>query len=81
MIVKVLGTGCTKCNNLEKQLIELKNDYQLNFTIEKVTQLNDIMDYGVLMTPGLVINDKVKCSGKIPDNKQILEWIKENSNA
>ena len=81
MIVKVLGTGCTKCNNLEKQLIELKNDYQLNFTIEKVTQLNDIMEYGILMTPGLVINEEVKCSGKIPDNDQILEWIKEYSDA
>ena len=77
MIVKVLGSGCTKCTLLEQRLVDLKAKYQLEIEIEKVTQLNDIMDYGVMMTPGLVINEKVMSSGKLPQDEQILKWIQE----
>ena len=80
MIIKVLGTGCTKCNLLEQKLIELKSKNQLEFEIEKVTQLNEIMNYGVMMTPGLVINEKLKAVGKIPNDEDILKWIKEDDN-
>jgi len=76
-IVKVLGTGCSKCKLLEKKLINLKNQHQLDFELEKVTQLNDIINYGVMMTPGLVINEKVFSSGKVPKDDIIQKWIKE----
>ena len=77
MIVKVLGSGCTKCESLKQRLIDLKDKHQLDIEIEKVTQLNDIMKYGILMTPGLVINEKVRSSGKIPHDEEILKWIQE----
>lgn len=78
MIVKVLGSGCNKCRTLEKLLGELKAKHQLDIEIEKVTQLNDIMNYGVMMTPGLVINEKLKSVGKLPTIEEILKWIKES---
>jgi len=77
MIVKVLGSGCTKCKLLEDRLVDLKAKHQLEIEIEKVTQLNDIVTYGVLMTPGLVINEKVMSSGKLPQDEEILKWIQE----
>jgi small redox-active disulfide protein 2 len=78
MKIKVLGSGCTKCKLLEQKLLKLKETNQLAFEIEKVTQLNDIMAYGVMMTPGLVINEKVVSSGKVPKDEEILKWIQEN---
>ena len=77
MIVKVLGTGCTKCKTLENRLHDLKAKYQLDIDIEKVTQLNDIMAYGVMMTPGLVIDGKLKSVGKVPQEDELLKWIRE----
>ncbi len=77
MNVKVLGAGCTKCKTLEKRLLDLKEKYQLDIEIEKVTQLNDIMAYGVMMTPALVINDEIKSTGKIPRDEELLKWLKE----
>ncbi len=77
MIVKVLGTGCSKCKLLTKRLEEIKQKHQLNFDLESVTQLDDIMSYGVMMTPGLVINEKLKAVGKVPNEQQIVTWIQE----
>ena len=76
MIVKVLGTGCTKCKTLEKRLLDLKAKYQLDIDIEKVSRLNDIMTYGVMMTPGLVMNEKLICAGKVPTEDELLKWIR-----
>ena len=78
MIVKVLGAGCAKCKALEQQLIDLKDKHKLDIDIEKVTQLNDIIAYGAMMTPGLVINEKLKCAGKVPKDEELLTWIKES---
>lgn len=80
MIIKILGTGCSKCNALEQKVLDLKSRNQLDIEVEKVTQLNDIMAYGIMMTPGLVINEVVKSSGKVPDDAQILKWIEEAAN-
>jgi small redox-active disulfide protein 2 len=77
MIVKVLGASCPKCKALETKLHEISKNHNLKFEIEKVTQLNDIMNYGVMMTPGLVIDEQVKCAGKIPNDEQLLQWLKE----
>ena len=77
MIVKVLGSGCTKCKTLEQRLNDLKAKHSLNIDIEKVTQLDDIIAYGVMMPPGLVINEKIISVGKVPKDEELLEWIKE----
>jgi len=78
MIVKVLGTGCTKCKTLEKRLFDLKAKFLLDIDIEKVSQLNDIIAYGVMTTPGLVIDEKLKSVGKVPSEDELLKWIRKD---
>ena len=77
MRIKVLGTGCSKCKLLTKRLEDIKQKNQLDFDLESVTQLDEILSYGVMMTPGLVINEKLKAVGKVPNEQQILTWIQE----
>ncbi len=76
MKIEVLGTGCPKCKqtlaNAEKA-IKLTG---VNAEIIKVDKINDIMNYGVMITPALAINGEVKIAGKIPSTEQIVEWIK-----
>jgi small redox-active disulfide protein 2 len=77
MNIKILGTGCSKCINLENKVKEIVKANNFNATVEKVTDLQDIMKYGIMMTPGLVINEKVISYGSVPKDSQILEWLKE----
>lgn len=75
MIIKILGTGCSKCEKLEKNLeIALK---ELNFeaNIEKVDNLAEIVSYGVMSTPGIVIDGQVKSVGKVPNVKDIKKML------
>mgnify|MGYP000906044073 CR=1 FL=1 len=65
MIIKILGTGCPKCKKLEETARQAVSELGVEAVIEKVTDLNDIMDYGVMMTPALVIDEKVVSSGKL----------------
>lgn len=76
MNIKILGTGCAKCTALEKKVRELVNNNNIEAEVEKVTDLQEIMKYGIMMTPGLVINEKVLSYGSIPKDSQILDWIK-----
>jgi small redox-active disulfide protein 2 len=76
--VKVLGTGCKKCQTLEAKVRDLVAVNNLDATVEKVTDINEMMNYGIMMTPGLVINEKVVSTGIIPKDDQILNWLKEN---
>jgi small redox-active disulfide protein 2 len=78
MNIKILGTGCAKCNTLEKMTKKAVVELSLDADIEKVTDLDNIMKYGVMMTPGLVINEQLKVSGKIPSVDQIKTWIQES---
>ncbi|MBT3250848.1 MAG: thioredoxin family protein [Candidatus Marinimicrobia bacterium] len=75
MIIKILGVGCQKCKNLDKLMLTIRDRYNLKYEVQKVTELDDIMEYGILMTPGLVINEEVKSVGKIPKEKEILKWL------
>jgi small redox-active disulfide protein 2 len=59
MIIKVLGSGCAKCKKLEQEAIKAVKEAGIEATIEKVSELKEIMDYGVMMTPALVIDEKV----------------------
>lgn len=75
--VKILGTGCKKCQNLEAKVRDLVSQNNVEATIEKVTDINDMMNYGIMMTPGLVINEEVKSVGIIPKDDQLIEWLKK----
>jgi small redox-active disulfide protein 2 len=76
MTVKILGTGCKKCQTLETKVREVVQQNNINAEVEKVTDLSAIMSYGIMMTPGLVIDEKVKSYGTIPKDDQILSWLK-----
>ena len=77
MEIKILGSGCNKCNALEKKVKDIITKNSFDASIEKITDLKEIMSYGVLMTPGLVINKKVVSFGSIPKEEQIINWLKE----
>jgi len=79
MTIKILGTGCAKCDKLEAMVKQAVDALNCEAKIEKVKDLNEIMDYGVMMTPGLVINEQVKIAGKIPSIDQIKTWIQESN--
>lgn len=76
--IKILGTGCAKCNRLEEKVKSLVISNSLDAEVEKITDIAEIMKYNIMFTPGLVINEKVVSSGVIPKDEQILNWITEN---
>jgi len=73
--IKVLGSGCTNCINLEKLCREVISENGIEAEIEKVTDYKDIMSYGIMSTPGLVINGKVVLSGKLPTKSTLSHWL------
>ena len=75
MVIKILGTGCPKCRKLEANAKEALKEAGVSATVEKVTDLNDIMKYNLVMTPGLVVDGEVKSSGKILSIEQIKAII------
>ena len=77
MLVKILGSGCSKCKALEQKVRQLDEAHQLHLEIEKVTDLKEIMQYGILMTPGLVIDGVLKSYGNMPKDEQLLQWLKD----
>ncbi len=76
MKVQILGAGCAKCKTLEQKVRLLNDTHALHLEIEKVTDIQEIMKYGILMTPGLVIDGIVKSAGSIPKDEQLLDWMK-----
>jgi small redox-active disulfide protein 2 len=78
--VKLLGSGCSKCKALEQRLQALKSKHGLDFDLVKITDLNEIISYGIMMTPGLVINGEVKSVGTVPKDSELLQWLKEVHN-
>lgn len=73
MIIKVLGTGCPKCKKLEANVIQATEG--LDVDVQKVTDLNEIMNYRVMMTPALVVDEKVVSVGKMLSPDKILKLI------
>ncbi|WP_159521792.1 thioredoxin family protein [Sunxiuqinia indica] len=78
MEIKVLGTGCAKCKTVEKTAHEAVKEMGVQAKVEKVEDMLKIMQYGVMRTPALVINEKVVLSGKVPSKKEIIELITKN---
>lgn len=75
MIVKVLGTGCKNCKNLEANAKEAIKELGIDATVEKVEDMKGIMAYGVMRTPALVVNEKVKIMGRVPKVEEIKEIL------
>jgi len=75
--IKVVGTGCPNCQNLEKMCREVILENDLEGHVEKVTNISKFAELGVFMTPGLVVNGKVLSSGKIPLKSSLEHWLKD----
>ena len=75
--VKILGSGCKKCQTLEAKVRDLVAINNIDATVEKVTDIQEMVRYGIMMTPGLIINEKVQSFGIIPKDDQIINWLKE----
>jgi small redox-active disulfide protein 2 len=75
MEIKILGSGCAKCERLEKLAREVAAELGIEATITKVKDLDAIMAYDIMSTPALVIDEEVKSSGRLPRKEEIAEWI------
>jgi len=75
MEIKVLGAGCTKCKSLEKVTKQAVAELNLNATVEKVEDIQKIIEYGIMRTPGLVINGKVVLSGQLPKISELKDIL------
>ena len=72
MLIQILGTGCSKCDKLAALANEAAKQTGIDYTLEKVTELDKIIAMGVMATPALVVDGKLKCSGRVPNIEQIM---------
>ena len=73
--IKILGTGCPKCEKLAEVVKRAAESSGIEFTLEKVTDIQEIMKYGVMMTPALVVDGAVKAVGKVPADDEVKEML------
>jgi small redox-active disulfide protein 2 len=73
--IKVLGPGCPKCKQTEKVVREVLAETGVNASVEKVTDIKTIAEFGVFGTPAVVVDGKVKSMGNIPTKEQVKSWI------
>lgn len=77
MVIKILGSGCAKCKNLDIKVRELVEKQNINAEVLYVTDINEMIEAGIMMTPGLSVNGVVKSIGIIPKEEQLLKWFTE----
>jgi len=75
MNIKILGTGCARCHQLEKTVREAVKELGIDATVEEVKDIKKFIDYNVMMTPGLVINEQVVSSGKVPTKGEVTQLV------
>jgi small redox-active disulfide protein 2 len=75
MEIKILGPGCTKCKTLDKMTREVVEKNGINATITKVEDIMEIMKYGVMLTPALVVDEKVLVKGRVPSSDEIKQLL------
>ena len=75
--VKILGPGCINCEKLEQMVYKVMSAANILGNVEHVRDMNEIASFGLVAVPALVINGKVRSSGRLPPEKQILQWLKE----
>jgi len=77
MEIRILGTGCPRCGEVEKRTINAIAELNVSADVQKITDIKKIAEYKIMGTPGLVINGKVKCYGRIPSADEIKNWLQE----
>ena len=75
MKIEILGTGCAKCKTLYENAKKAVEEQDMQADIIKVEDIDRIVEYGVMMTPAIVINGKIKASGKISSTEEIKRWL------
>lgn len=75
--IQILGTGCPKCNQLAELAERAAKETGIDYTLVKITDINEIMSYGVMMTPALAVDGVVKSSGKVPSFDAVKSLISE----
>ncbi|OQB39411.1 MAG: hypothetical protein BWY09_01099 [Candidatus Hydrogenedentes bacterium ADurb.Bin179] len=73
--LQILGTGCPKCKKLAENTEAAAKDLGIDYDLTKVTDINAIMGFGVMMTPALVVDGQVKVVGKVPGPDEIKKWL------
>ncbi len=76
MKIQILGTGCPKCKKLAETAEAAAKELQLDYELEKVTDINQIMSFGVMITPALVVDGTVKVVGKVPTMDELKGFLK-----
>jgi len=79
MKIEILGMGCPKCKKTTQNAQQAVEELGIDAEIIKVEELEKITEYGVMMTPALVIDGEVKAAGKIPSKQEIINWIEEKN--
>lgn len=77
MKIEVFGPGCSKCQQVEKVAQDALAELNVTAEVEKVKDIMKIVEAGIMLTPGLRINGKIKCSGRIPKIDEVKKWIGE----
>jgi small redox-active disulfide protein 2 len=73
--IKILGSGCANCQKVEQIAKKVVATLSVDATFQKVTEMQDIMKYPILSTPGLVVNEKLVCAGRIPSEAEVTTWV------
>ena len=73
--IQIIGTGCPKCTKLAENAEAAVKELEIEFEIEKVSDINEMMKFGVMMTPALVIDGQVKAVGKVPSSDEIKQML------
>jgi len=73
--IQILGTGCKKCSDLAEAAKKAADSMGIEYELEKVTDIQKIMKFGVMMTPGLAVDGEVKVSGKVPSVEEIKKYL------
>jgi small redox-active disulfide protein 2 len=77
LVIRILGPGCVSCNSLQKLVIEIMSDFGIAADVFQVHDLDEIGRFGVMQTPALVINNRLKCAGRLPSRARVEEWLRE----
>jgi small redox-active disulfide protein 2 len=73
--IQVLGAGCPKCSQLAENADAAAGELGIEYELVKITDINDIMSFGVIMTPALAVDGEVKVSGRVPGAEEIKKWL------
>jgi small redox-active disulfide protein 2 len=74
--IQILGTGCPKCKKLAENAEAAAKEIGIEYELEKLTKINDIMKFGVMITPAIAVDGKVKIAGKVPSVEQLKEMLR-----